>query len=549
MEREYIDWTKEVPVEPPKELIPWLKNKGFFNKEFIIFSMADAYNPVTGIKERMVECRCSACGGVFYAEKAESGCHNGGCYGFWHPETNEIIGAYKETVCPMCGYEVGTRHISRYGDYDAGVEYPMMVLKIKGKICLASWRIQKKIDKYGIAKFDTDPHEAYIFEGKKCTKIQGYTKFMNVYYNRDWEVRQSCRDTFGMKSIIMAFDNRIFDGTELENSKFNLYIRRQGCYPVTYLRLYQKHKNVENLVTGGAGYLIDEKIKAVSGGGYYAPSQYKTCIEGVNWKKKKPHEMLSLTKEEYRKFIGGKMSDDWISVYAACKARGVILSEGDMALFKRIVDPYNFDQILKCKDVPFNKIVPKAARYLSRQKGKYPKDVCSIHELMDYWRMAKELGYALTSEDELYPQRLKNSHDAVSDALTSRKNAAKNVKIAERFKALKRFSFCKGDFVIFPTPSADALMKEGKELCHCVATYTDKVSRGDTAIFFIRERKKPKVPFYTLELDEKTGRVRQNRGKHNCDKTKAVQEFEDAFIENVRKILLKESKRKARKTA
>lgn len=546
MEREYIDWTKEVPTEPPKELIPWMVKRGFFKKEFIIYSMADVKNPYGG-KDRMVECRCSHCGGVFYAEKAESGCHNGGGYGFWHPETNEIIGAYKETVCPMCGYEVETRHISRYGDYDAGVEYPMMVLKIKGKICLASWRIQKKIDKYGIAKFDTDPHEAYIFEGKKCTKIQGYTKFMLVYYNRDWEVRQNCRDTFGMKSIIMAFDKRIFNGTELENSKFDIYTRRQGCYPVTYLRLYQKHRNVENLVTSGASYLIDEKIKAASSGYYYAASRIKTTIEGVNWKAVKPHEMLGLSKEEFYRFIIDKVSDEWISIYARAKERGVILSDGDLALCKRFFTKYDMNNIFECKEVPFHKILPKAVRYLRKQRDKYPKDNNSLHELMDYWRMAKELGYELKADDEIYPQRLKNSHDAVSDALTARKNAAKNEKIRERFDALKRFSFCKGDYLIFPTPSADALMKEGKELCHCVATYTDKVSRGDTAIFFIRERKCPKVPFFTLELDEKEGRVRQNRGKHNCGKTEAVQAFEDAFIENVKKILMKESKR--RKTA
>lgn len=549
MEREYIDWTKEVPTEPPKELIPWMVKRGFFKKEFIIYSMADVKNPYGG-KDRMVECRCSHCGGVFYADKAGGdGCaHGNGRYGFYHPDTNEAIGDFHSAFCPMCGCEATAYHVWRSSDRMAGEEFPMMVLKIKGRICLCSWRVVKVIDRYGVTSWQTSPYEAYIFEGRNCRKLQGYTKFMHIYYNRNWESRVKCSDTFGMKTVIADFDKRIFNGTEFENAKFNLYIKRQGCYPVTYLRLYQKHRNVENLVTAGASYLIDEKIKAASTGYYYAASRIKTTIEGVNWKAVKPHEMLGLSKEEFYRFIIDKLPDEWISIYARAKERGVILSDGDLALCKRFFTKHDMNNIFECKEIPFHKILPKAARYLRKQRDKYPKDNNSLHELMDYWRMAKELGYELKADDEIYPQRLKNSHDAVSDALTARKNAAKNEKIRERFDVLKRFSFCKGDYLIFPTPSADALMKEGKELCHCVATYTDKVSRGDTAIFFIRERKCPKVPFFTLELDEKEGRVRQNRGKHNCGKTEAVQAFEDAFIDNVKKILMKESK-KARKTA
>ena len=57
---------------------------------------------------------------------------------------------------------------------------------------------------------------------------------------------------------------------------------------------------------------------------------------------------------------------------------------------------------------------------------------------------------------------------------------------------------------------------------------------GGTAIFFIRRTVEPGKPYYTLELDEKTLTVRQNRGLRNCAKTAAVQAFEDLWISWVR---------------
>ena len=40
----------------------------------------------------------------------------------------------------------------------------------------------------------------------------------------------------------------------------------------------------------------------------------------------------------------------------------------------------------------------------------------------------------------------------------------------------------------------------------------------------------PWTPYYTLELEEKTLTVRQNRGLRNCGKTREVQAFEDLWL-------------------
>ena len=87
----------------------------------------------------------------------------------------------------------------------------------------------------------------------------------------------------------------------------------------------------------------------------------------------------------------------------------------------------------------------------------------------------------------------------------------------------------KGMFIRIPN-ELDELKREGEILHHCVGTYRDRVSRGDTMIFFIRQETDPDQPFYTLEWK---GRVIQCRGLRNCNMTPEVKAFVDIFQEKM----------------
>lgn len=71
-------------------------------------------------------------------------------------------------------------------------------------------------------------------------------------------------------------------------------------------------------------------------------------------------------------------------------------------------------------------------------------------------------------------------------------------------------------------------------MSHCVSTYGAKHAEGETAIFFIRRKNRPKEPYYTLEFNEKEMEVRQNRGKRNCPRTPEIQAFENLWLSWVR---------------
>ena len=49
-------------------------------------------------------------------------------------------------------------------------------------------------------------------------------------------------------------------------------------------------------------------------------------------------------------------------------------------------------------------------------------------------------------------------------------------------------------------------------------------------MFFIRRAEQPEIPYYTLELKEKSMTVVQNHGDHNALQTPEIKEFEQKWL-------------------
>ena len=75
--------------------------------------------------------------------------------------------------------------------------------------------------------------------------------------------------------------------------------------------------------------------------------------------------------------------------------------------------------------------------------------------------------------------------------------------------------------MILPKDAQD-LIREGKVMRHCVASYVDRVIREECLIFFLRKADDINTPFATIEVDPDTNRIRQVKCKANT-KLKDVQ--------------------------
>lgn len=534
-----------LPFVPPTELVPWLRERGCLSKNYIIYRAANEtvveYN--TTHKEKVVQCTCTACSRTFNMMYVKNvACHNSyssAPFGFFNEATGENVISGQTTICPYCGAGVNVRHIGsfRYTFEDCET-WPMTVHVIDGLPCLILWSVYRTIDKEARINVISHPYEAFVFDGKKCAKYTAYYKYFTSFSWLDkWEKKARCNDELGCSKCVMPFPKNIFDGTALENSKFYEYIKASSDpYPVTYLRLYQKHNNIENLVTSGVTKVLNDIIYHE----FSAPQGYwgkafvgKLNLEHIYWKEKRPAQMLGLDKSEFERMRRNKWHIDKLDFYIKCKENGVLLTDEEMKLCEGI-GYYDTGRVLEA-DIPRKTAQSfiKTVRYLYKQRRKYSRDNISSHMLLDYWDMSRRLGDRLEDESEIYPQRLKTAHDAVTERINEQRSELRKKEFKKRYKTLEKYSWESDGLFVIPAKSEAELRQEGKALHHCVASYAEKHATGKTAIFFIRLKKSPKTPFYTLELDEKDLTVRQNRGKHNCDRTPEVITFETEFLKHL----------------
>ena len=257
----------------------------------------------------------------------------------------------------------------------------------------------------------------------------------------------------------------------------------------------------------------------------------------LDWSHTRPAQLFRLTREELR--LGREQ--DWgvlfWRLFTGAKALGERLTGSDMVNAFYLGDDHAAELVGRGP-------VGKSLRYLLRQcelagvedegDDPDPDGVIDVQTLLDYWDMAGRLGWDLRNERVRFPRNLLAAHDeaAAQAALLEERGLAGRFRI--RRMVLRKYTFKAGGLLIRPARSQKELTEEGNTLHHCVSTYGKRHANGETAIFFIRQKDSPKRSYYTLELDEKELKVRQNRGLRNCPRTPEVQAFEELWLRWVR---------------
>lgn len=537
---EQIDYAPLLPKTPPVDLVQWALGQCVFQQEYLIYKASRGYEPLEDQLHPAVEVVCTHCGETFFAEKVDAG----GCsaayatapFGWHHPKMPESVISGSKAMCPVCGCDVKVVHV---GSIPRGIEEcawitTMSRLPVEGRkdrFVLTDWLVTRQIEKSGQSRYTTDPYSAWVVEEKKVVRLMGYMKTMSsaISILHNWVQRKTFCDVYGEVSMVYPWDKSILDGTTAENCKLDLYQDAGGKRLVAYLALWRKRPAVENLLVQGCGYFLAELIDRERNSGYDHNGIPK--LKDINWKEKRPAQMLGLNKEEFRHMRRMRWNVEDLERYQLVKAAGLpVKLPEDMPLLRSRPD-YEINRILQ-EGPPgdFWRIL----RYLKKQKESWSM-------LQDYWRMAREDGRDLEDSLVRWPRSLGASHARQIEerqAAEARKEAAKRAKqIAARatlFQAraqeLDKLSFALGGLMIRPCANEEELILEGKLLHHCVATYAKRHAEGKTAILFVRHAAEPDTPFFTLEFDEETKTVRQNRGLRNCARTPEVEAFEREWL-------------------
>lgn len=530
---EYTNYSDLLPTQPPEGAIEFCQSKGKLIGDLMIYEAAYVKDPITEKNEEKVKVKCTACGEVYYLDYISAGgCsrgYNPAPFGFFNYDLKTNVISGEATMCPECGAKARAAHIQNFYNrtYRMSQCHLLTVQIIENRPALISWFIEYNIDRYGEKHIQTRMYEAYVYEKKKCIKYKGYTSyFYSTIFQKGWYQAKQCVDNYGTADLLFPFPDDIFVGTDFENSKFEIFSKIKAPHLVTYLRLYQKHKNIENLVMQGFSEHIDTLI-ADTGGGYNI-RKWSSNIDGIEWKKTRPHEMLGLDIEAYRVAKAQKWTTGQIRFFRAhYQAKGWEFLTPDNLQMVNSYPTYELETLISRK-LPVLKIL----KYLNSQKKQLSsnKDLLNIGYYRDYIDTCKKLDMDITKQRVLFPQRLVARHDAVIQQFKFKKSEILNRKFEERLPYLDNFCFEADGLLIRPAGSHQELINEGETLNHCVATYAERHAEGNTTIFFIRKADEPSVPFYTLEFSFSRQTVEQNRGMRNCARTDEVKAFEEKWL-------------------
>lgn len=530
---ETTDYAELLPKQPPEGAMLWCRQT-MLPKEYGIYKDA-------GGKHDMVQVTCTRCGHSWRTPKIKS---EGDCiisrFGFLDREAG-IVGNGEKARCPHCGWEI----IARYtGDISAcGVDendFFMSHTRIGGNFALLGWRVERNIGKDAVSTWRIWPYEAYVFERRKTIRLNAYTKCMAVVSCTDrWVQRKKYKDAWRETKANKWYRRpKAADiaGTTAENSALIQYLEAagEGAEPVSYLHLWQKHRNVENLVVQGCGELVAAEIREdISSWNYNGVAK----LPWIDWKQRKPSAMLGLNKSEFAQCAKERWTKDQLEAYKMVRAVEPVDLLRDMPLIKA-QKPWYLEKLISRRG---KLTVMRCLRYLQRQNER-------AEMLLDYWTMAQRAGLNMDDDHVRLPKRLRHEHNRLMQDARIKEKAAEIEKRRPQFEAavakVADWRWEHDGICIRPARTEVELIKEGTNLNHCVGGYGPTVAKGESCIFFIRRTKAPDESWYTLQVDIAGIRELQNHGKDNRAPTEEVRDFVRKWLEHVRQLEAGRRKRK-----
>lgn len=569
------DFRKLIPREPPEGFLEWAAKElcGSLDTYGMLYEQEWVEDWGLDLlldelakprKRRMVRVECSCCG---YRDLYHYGKITGwkpGGYGFVLPESyaevegGTVYGDGENIPCPQCGTPVLIRKraaVKKNGDCFVTASSQAMSAAVVGEdhlLVLTGWVIQRRAGIGGGNHLAAIPAEAYVFSDTECAQLMGWscgysgTGGYFTQYARSWRQPKGWKERWGQEEHIFGLTPDLVPQSCLPHCKLWEYMApRPGAahYPVAYLRMYQTHPNVEAVLIHGLPRVLDDLILRHTREDVWESNvQGQMDLTELDWSQTRPAQMLHLTKDELRL----AQEQDWgvlfWDLFRYSKAAGEALTGQDILNAFYLGDDHVGQLVGRGS-------VAKSIRYLLQQCGQWedayepePEDedpepdaaIPDVQILLDYWSMAEQLGQDLTDAQVRYPRSLLIAHDEAAELMRQRQEAGRANLFRLRRKYLSKWTFAVDGLLIRPARSQKDLTNEGNSLHHCVSTYGNRHAKGESAIFFIRRKSRPGEPYYTLELDEKTLTVRQNRGLRNCPRTPEVRAFEDLWLSWVR---------------
>ena len=143
----------------------------------------------------------------------------------------------------------------------------------------------------------------------------------------------------------------------------------------------------------------------------------------------------------------------------------------------------------------------------------------------DYLNMAREIGYNLRERSRKFPSSLRKEHDIAMFAHESIKREIDEKKFSEHaLKNAELYEYSLDNLVAVVPRTVAQVVEEATNQHNCLASYVNRLIRGDTAVVFVRHKDAPDTSYVTCEIRD--GAFEQIKGFANSNpKTPELDNF------------------------
>ena len=456
------------------------------------------------------ECWCSECNSIWHTAWADGGIvvadgEDGNIYPVSADAAEygaDLVSAIRDGqtgVCPCCGEGVTFRQASKFGARQMTRRMFLVFRRIGQYTALVSWLACREIYPDQRTCFELVPWTANVIDE------QGRLRAFR-FHGDEGRWRRACGpvtpETTGYadgpncsygysRGGFIELPAGDLGGETGEKTGVVEYLQAGGSSPTDYLRLWRKHRCIENLMKSGFSGIAAKMVD------YYTSGCGLQTLELLDLTKAKPHEVACVSKADFREICAKCWSYELYRMFRSAQTAGLVADAAEFAKFWPLYKMSGINTALSLRRVEPGLTMAKLDRYLVGQ-GLRPDD---LRHLVDCRRMFQQV-YLVPprTREELWPSRLLDAHDRLAMMVSVQDDSQAQAAFDRTAKMLEPVVWADGELCIVIPQSPAALKHEGRVLRHCVGGYSKSHVSG-SPIFFVRHYRRPERPYYTLNVD------------------------------------------------
>ena len=475
---------------------------------------------------------CTHCGNSFRIPAGETYKHNG------------------KAVCPCCGFGSKTKN-DRYKhgsmNYWGYMTYYQKSAIDPNTVTAVGMHVVLNLSgEYRGVKPRFRPVDMFVFmPGKGSVR---YTNILKDYFYKcnlqNFERINSIRSQWAYwSSHSYPYSKCCY--TSYKTAVAGTPFERMGCLEyhvadnIEVLDMFSKWPSVEYIHKLGLKNIIEDKAEG-----------FRT-FGAIKWRGRTPLQVLGLTKADIKEIRTKIKYVSALTLYILRMSR----KHGEKMSVTEAVDSemtYNRDYDIILIMLKYGTL-KRCTEYVNRQleiadangRHNYYSGHTVVADYEDYRKQCLELRLDTNDTAIAWPNDLYRAHQNLTVQIKIRDNRAMDGRIAEQSAKLTKFNFAFGGLRLRPFASSEEIIREGRELCHCVGSYVERYANGNTILCALRRETDIYKPWHTVEFSVKNGSLVQCRGYKNKtmpEEQPEIDAFFEAFFEQ-------KQKRAERKTA